>query len=494
LFPFLFTPLLTSIPLPGSHERVASLRWSKLILISLALCLLREVERLSVAQAVSTYRRIKDERDGVYTGSKVVIRGAPLPQRRLPMRAPSSSSAPSAGLSWMYQSDEEEEPECIICAGNAGNTDLSQSVTSVSSHVSSASWTSMALSEAGASTGGGFFGPTLPSSSSNLGPLEAFCSVAPAKHVAHRGCILRWHAAYNESQRQRMPPIVVRPELDVPDAVNVVEACSLTDDTMTPERRAEEAKRKLRRAKTILRLAGFEYLLNNLRVMNQRVSNTLTPHSAAVNSLPSSVSVVTVGSSTPTTVSTRSPFHPSLTLAPFSPNQPSPHTGSSSGGSTIHSAVTPLASSVSMSLYASTTGSVTLPKDHLATLRTEWPPCPGCRSPIDLHFCAASSSRSPSRSSHSRRSSRISVSEGAPTLSISDFLPRRLLSIIATIRASIEKRNTTRLVTGGTIALSLSAQLSFLVTILSMMHARERAQAVLESLEAEMRARRTTRA
>ena len=469
---------------------MASLRWPKLVLISLALCLLREAERLAVAQAVSIYRKIKDEQDGVYTGSKVVVRGAPLPQRRPPMRTP-SSSAPSVDLSWMYETDEEEEPECIICAGNAGNAELSQSVTSVSSHVSSTSRTSAPLSEAGASAGGVFSGPTFPGSSSNLGPLEAFCSVAPTKHVAHRGCILRWHTAYNESQRQRRPLVVFRPdgEVDVPDAVNVVENRSPADDDMTPERRAEEARRKLRRAKTILRLAGFDYLLNSLRIMNQGVSNTLAPYSPTVNPLSSSIPLAAMGSSTPTPASARSPFQPFLTLAPFSPNRTSPHAGSSNGGIITHSVVTPSTPSASTSLHASTADSIALPRDHLATLRTEWPPCPGCRSPIDLHFCA-SSSRSFSRPSHSRRSSRMSDSEGAPALSISDFLPRRLLSIIATIRSSIDKRNTTRLVTGRTITLSLSAQLSLLVTILSMMHARERAQVALASLEAEMRARR----
>ena len=441
-----------------------------------------------MGQAVSTYRRIKDEREGVYTGSKVVIRGAPLPRRCPAIRAPSSSSSPSADLSWMYETDEEEELECIICAGNAGHTDLSQSVTSVSSHVSSTSRTSTALSEAGVSAGGGYFGPTLPSNYSNLGPLEAFCSVAPTKHVAHRGCILRWHAAYNESQRQRRPSVVFgsNGEIEMPDMVDVFEDGTLADDSMAPERRAEESQRKLRRAETILRLAGFEYLIDNLRVMNQRVSNTPTPFPTAVNSLSSSV---LAGSSAPTSTPTRPSFHPSLTLAPRPTNLPSIPTGPSNPR-TIHPAVPRSAvSNASMSVC------VSLPKDHLATLRTEWPPCPGCRSPIDLHFCAATApSRSPTRSSHSRRPSRASFTEGASALSISEFLPRKLLSIIATIRSRIDKRNTTRLVTGRTIALSLSAQLSFLMTILSMMHARERAQAALGALEVEMRARRATKA
>lgn len=448
-----------------------------------------------MAQAVSTYRRNKDERDGVYTGSKVVIRGAPLPPRRPPIRAPSSSSSPSADLSWMYETDEEEEPECIICTGNAGNADLSQSITSVSSHVSSTSRTSSALSEAGAS-GGWFGGSALPSSSSNLGPLEAFCSVAPTKHVAHRGCILRWHAAYNESQRQRMPPIVFRPNGDVemPDAVSVVEEGSPVDDSMTPERRAGEARRKLRRAEALLRLAGFEYLLDNLRITDNRVLNAPTPYPTAVTSLSSSASALGVGSSAPTSVSTRSPFRPFLTLAPFPAHQPSLHAGSSNPRS-IQPLVPPSASSVSTFSHASTPDTVSLPKNHLATLRTQWPPCPGCRSPIDLHFCAPTApSRSSSRPSSSQRSSRTSIAEGAQALSISDFMPRGLLSIIAAFRSQIDKRNTTRLVTGRTIALSLSAQLSFLMTILSMMHARERAHAALETLELEMRARRAMRA
>lgn len=456
------------------------------MLASLTLCLFRELERIAVAQAVKIHRSNQDERDGVYTGSKVVIRGAPLPpQRSAPRPAPSSSSA---DLSWMYESDEDEEPSCIICTGN--NADLTQSVTSISSR---ASRSSVSASESGATSG--FFGPSLPSSSGNLGPLEAFCSVAPTKHVAHRGCILRWHSTYNESQRQRMPPIILRPNGQFEassDTVLVVEDGAPNLGDLPPTQKVEEATRRLRRAKTLLRLAGFNYLLDMLHVASSRATaRPSAARSPTTNTL--SLSMTQAASSNSTTPS--APFTPTFVLAPTSSQSSTATTvpTTSSSRSTTPSSYAPS----THTSRSSTSASLPLPRDHLATLRTEWPPCPGCRSPIDLHFCAAPSrarSRSPSRQSQPQSSSPATPSSGdGVSLGIADLLPQRLLGLFSTIRSKLSTKNTTDLVTGRTIALSLSAQLSFLLTISSMMHARERTTMALESMERELQRRRTAK-
>lgn len=76
-----------------------------------------------------------------------------------------------------------------------------------------------------------------------LGPLEAFCTIAPQKHLAHRSCFLRWHAAYIQ---QRGP------------AHHSVALLDDKNDT-TP------LEHLFIRASIILRAAGFDYLTPKLK-------------------------------------------------------------------------------------------------------------------------------------------------------------------------------------------------------------------------------------
>ncbi|KAF9513416.1 hypothetical protein BS47DRAFT_966511 [Hydnum rufescens UP504] len=214
MLPFLLAPLFTTIPLPRSSDVRAS-RWVAVLLTSVTLCLFREFERVAIARTIAAWNHYRDLRDGVYLGP-VFVRGA-----RLPRRAPAR-----------HVFDDEEEVDCMICSGQ---NDMSQSVTSLSSQVTG---TDPDIS--------------IPSSSLSLGPLEAFCTVAPTKHVAHRECFMRWHSAY-ESQR-RSPP---------------AETLSLLPSFQSPREddlRATSTRRAdLRRARALLKSAGFVYLLAAMR-------------------------------------------------------------------------------------------------------------------------------------------------------------------------------------------------------------------------------------
>ncbi|KAF8313823.1 hypothetical protein DL93DRAFT_2080706 [Clavulina sp. PMI_390] len=483
LFPFLVSPLWTSLPLPAPSSKYTyqSLRWRTMLLTSICLCLARELQRAAVAHYVSSKRATKDKEDGVYTGNRVIIRGRPLPPPQRATPRPGGSSVGSNDLSWMYESDEEEEePACMICSGN--NADLTQSITSVSSHTSSVTDASIHPSS--------FAQPTSTNVNVPLGPLEAFCTVAPTKHVAHRGCILRWHATYNESQRQRSNPIVFRNgALESADVVLVseesTESISSTQETeneLDGLQRAQEATRKMRRAKSLLRVAGFTYMLDMLRISPS--TPTVSNASSSVPPTPSS------STATPTSQSSsQTPFVPTFTLAPI-PSQPQAP-GRSSPLAASSASLPSSTRSYPSGSTSSSRPNLALPQNHLATLRTEWPPCPGCRSPIDLHFCAPPQRTTRGARAGSSASSlrSIATSSSALSTSHSPSLLQVLLSYLPKI--PISARDTTDLITGRTIALSLSAQLSFLLTITSMMHARERTREALAALEKEMVARGT---
>ena len=115
---------------------------------------------------------------------------------------------------------DEDEEECLICAGAGADTSLSQSISSISSMATAS------------------VPPDI------LGPLEAFCATAPQKHIAHRSCFLSWHAAYRQQRRHLTTEHVELKEL-VP----------------------AEANR--RRAQAILEAAGFKHLSRCLKFSHE---------------------------------------------------------------------------------------------------------------------------------------------------------------------------------------------------------------------------------
>lgn len=118
------------------------------------------------------------------------------------------------------EQEEEEEEECLICSGSAETM-------STSSHT---------------------LDGDRPSPS--LGPLEAFCTIAPQKHLTHRSCFLRWHAAYLQQSRNAYGHSV-----------------TLVDDSEPS--RAPSSSRSFEqlfiRASIILQAAGFDYLPPKLK-------------------------------------------------------------------------------------------------------------------------------------------------------------------------------------------------------------------------------------
>jgi hypothetical protein len=110
------------------------------------------------------------------------------------------------------QQGEEDEEECLICSGSAETM-------STSSHAET--------------------------STTRTGPLEAFCTIAPQKHLAHRQCFLRWHAAYLQQSRHSLGNSV-----------------TLHQDDSNPQSPLEQL---FIRASIILQASGFEYLAPKLK-------------------------------------------------------------------------------------------------------------------------------------------------------------------------------------------------------------------------------------
>ena len=154
------------------------------------------------------------------------------------------------------QDDDEDDEECLICAGVGADNPLSHSISSLSSMNTSASI-------------------------DILGPLEAFCANAPQKHIAHRSCFLSWHAAYRQQRRHLLPEQIL-----------------LQHSNQTEETR--------RRAQVILEAAGFSHLSRLLKFPHElpwshvllptsrtetgalvRPVLTLTEYQAGSSSLPS---------------------------------------------------------------------------------------------------------------------------------------------------------------------------------------------------------------
>ena len=193
LLPFLLSPFLTTLPVPRSSSGFKPIKWPQVVISTVLLSLLHEAERISVFVAVDSIKRRRELRNRAILGD-VFVRGDEL--RR--------------------EGNEDEEEECLICAGAGADTSLSHSISSISSMATA----------------------SVPSDV--LGPLEAFCATAPQKHIAHRSCFLSWHAAYRQ---QRMNLAAEPVELQHPVSF--------------------EASRK--RARAILEAAGFTHLSRHIR-------------------------------------------------------------------------------------------------------------------------------------------------------------------------------------------------------------------------------------
>ncbi|KAG8738709.1 hypothetical protein FRC12_016638 [Ceratobasidium sp. 428] len=169
--------------------------------------------------------------------------------------------------------EQEEDEECLICSGSAETM-------SISSHAE-----------------GG------ERASNSMGPLEAFCTIAPQKHLTHRTCFLQWHAAYLQQSRNSYGNPV-----------------TLVNDpqSQSPPHSLEQL---FIRASIILQAAGFNYLTPKLKrttsadvrsAANSDGDNTspaliihhsdLTPASAASQSL-----LATLRTSAPPCPGCRSP-------------------------------------------------------------------------------------------------------------------------------------------------------------------------------------------
>ncbi|KAF8591018.1 hypothetical protein K439DRAFT_1611654 [Ramaria rubella] len=180
LLPFILSPFLTTLPLPRSTSGFKPIKWPHLVLTTILLSLLHEAERVSVFIAVDTIKKRRDAKNMALLG-EVYVRGDELRIREA--------------------DEDDEEAECLICAGGGADTSLSQSISSFSSVV-----------------------PPLDV----LGPLEAFCATAPQKHVAHRSCFLSWHAAYRQ-QRMHLAPEYVELQHSVPTNANRKRAQSILE-------------------------------------------------------------------------------------------------------------------------------------------------------------------------------------------------------------------------------------------------------------------------
>ncbi|KAF8337913.1 uncharacterized protein EI90DRAFT_3041021 [Cantharellus anzutake] len=403
VLPFLLTPLLTTIPLPRPSD-MRNCRWTRVLLLCFLLCLLRELERVIVACCVAYYRKYRDAKDGVYSGP-VIVRGI-----RLPRPPPSSSS--------IYD-DAEDQLDCMICSGQ---NDMSQSVTSLSSVMSDSEAQGPPPSTTVSMTAG-----------ENLGPLEAFCTVAPTKHVAHRECFLRWHSAYQAQSRPRIPDIVMLTSRALSTARDARGGSNIPDEM------------DMRRARALLRSVGFLYLIGMLRPNTG--SSTFSP--------PRSLSPLS-----PLLASERgdatSPFIPTFTLHP--------HQSTKGPSTSLDPAWSGQPSSSRARLNSRQNSSSTqdhIPPRCLATLRTECPPCPGCRSAVEMHFCAVSHMRDDNPSQRHKGW----ITPGSP-------LSRFICHCRTAMRHFAHEASA--LITGRTIGASLSTQLSFLLTIWSMTRARDK--------------------
>lgn len=160
ILPFLLSPFSATLPIPRTSTNTRSIKWTRLLFVTTFLSLFHEAERVTVSLAVQLFKKNREVRNRALLGD-LYIRGDTLRRR------PAVS--------------EEEEEDCLICAGVGADNPLSQSISSISS-----------------------MAPNSIAAQDSLGPLEAFCANAPQKHIAHRSCFLSWHSAYRQ-QRRHLP-------------------------------------------------------------------------------------------------------------------------------------------------------------------------------------------------------------------------------------------------------------------------------------------------
>jgi len=159
MLPYILNPLNVVLPLPRRLS-VDNVRWVRVVLVSFVLSTLHEAQRVSISTTLSWWRQSNDEPPEVDL-EDVFIKGE--------ARKPSEATR-----------DEDDDGECLICAGAGVDTALSESVTSLSS----------------------------VSVTPSLGPLEAFCVNAPHKHPMHRTCFLSWKDAYWEERTRHARPFI----------------------------------------------------------------------------------------------------------------------------------------------------------------------------------------------------------------------------------------------------------------------------------------------
>ncbi|KAG9090824.1 hypothetical protein FS749_000265 [Ceratobasidium sp. UAMH 11750] len=181
------------------------LSWRVLLLMTALLSILHETQRASILYFLRRHRvdlteQIRKDLANMRIG-EVIVRGDDI---ALPRNI----------------DEQEEEEECLICSGSAETM-------SISSHTLDA--------EGGERV------------STSMGPLEAFCTTAPQKHLTHRTCFLQWHAAYLQQSRNSYG-----------NPVTLIE-----DPQSQPTPQSFE--QLFIRASIILQAAGFNYLTPKLK-------------------------------------------------------------------------------------------------------------------------------------------------------------------------------------------------------------------------------------
>ncbi|KAG8743748.1 hypothetical protein FRC10_011468 [Ceratobasidium sp. 414] len=181
------------------------LSWRALLLVTALLSVLHETQRAGILyylrrRRVDLTEQIRKDLANMRIG-EVTVRGDNI---ALPRNV----------------DEQEEEEECLICSGSAETM-------SMSSHTLDA--------EGGERV------------STSMGPLEAFCTIAPQKHLTHRTCFLQWHAAYLQQSRNSYGNPV-----------------TLVDDPQS-QSTPRSLEQLLIRASIILQAAGFNYLTPKLK-------------------------------------------------------------------------------------------------------------------------------------------------------------------------------------------------------------------------------------
>ncbi|EJD51043.1 hypothetical protein AURDEDRAFT_143328 [Auricularia subglabra TFB-10046 SS5] len=162
LMPLLLTPVLAAaaVPIPSATLLVSrGLRPGHMALTVLLFAVLHEAQRAGVSTASTLSRERKRELAG-----SVVVHGKSVRRRQ-----------------YKDAYESEDERECSICSAPDASAHPSRQRS-----LSSESLASLASC-------------VTASGNASLGPLEAFCTTAPEKHLAHRACFLSWQAAYAQS-------------------------------------------------------------------------------------------------------------------------------------------------------------------------------------------------------------------------------------------------------------------------------------------------------